>query len=134
MQRVPPEITARARALRRDATPAERLLWRLLSPYRPRFTRQLVVGPFIVDFACRTVKLVIEVDGSQHVQDLAYELRRTAYLSERGWQVIRFWNNEVLANPEGVATTIIQRVEDRAVGATHPHPLPSREGRRKRGR
>jgi len=65
MHRIPPILTERARQLRRDSTPAERKLWRLLSRYRPAFTRQLVVGNYIIDLACREAKLAIELDGSQ---------------------------------------------------------------------
>jgi very-short-patch-repair endonuclease len=119
-----------ARQLRNAATPAERALWRILSPYRPRFTRQLVVGPYIVDIACRSAKLGIELDGGQHLENQQYDRSRTAYLESLGWHVLRFWNSEVGENPDGVAETILAAVRERL--ETHPQPLPvSREGGRK---
>lgn len=65
-RRVKVDITKRARSLRSNTTPEERKMWELLSRYRPKFTRQLPIGPYIVDFACRQAKLVVEVDGGQH--------------------------------------------------------------------
>ncbi|UUL82813.1 endonuclease domain-containing protein [Sphingomonas qomolangmaensis] len=122
-------MTARARDLRNAATPAERKLWRLLSPYRPRFTRQLVVGPYIVDFACREARLAIELDGSQHHDAAARDAARTAWLESAGWRVVRLWNNDVLTDPEGAATFVLG-VAAECLGGTHPQPLPSREGRK----
>ncbi len=82
MRRVPEEMTTRARALRREATPAERLLWARLSRYRPRWSRQLVIGRYIVDLACREARLAVEVDGSQHADAHGYDAARTAWLEE----------------------------------------------------
>jgi very-short-patch-repair endonuclease len=129
--RVDPALTRFARDLRNNATKEERTLWRLLSRYRPKFTRQLPIGPYIADLACRQAKLVVEVDGSQHI-DSARDEARTSYLEAEGWAVIRFWNSDVAVNPEGVAEAILQKVAD-CVG-THPQPLPSREGRQRRRR
>ncbi len=126
MPRVPPVMTDRARELRNNATDAERTIWRLIAPHRPRFTRQLVVGNYTVDLACREAKLAVEFDGSQHV-DSTYDLERTAFLEGLGWRVIRFWNAEVAENPGGVAEAILAKVAD-ILGPTHPQPLPSREG------
>ncbi|WP_420801937.1 endonuclease domain-containing protein [Sphingomonas cavernae] len=102
-------MTANARALRNGQTLAERLLWHRLSGYRPRFTRQLVVGPYILDIACRTANLAIELDGSQHVEAAGYDADRTAFLEQHGWVVLRFWNGEVLENPEGVVEAIVNK-------------------------
>src|ERR1700710_941914 len=107
MPRVPPRLTANARALRNNATRTERRLWRLLSACRPRFTRQHVVGSYIVDLACREAKLAIELDGSQHLEQGAYDEARTAFLKSLGWRVLRFWNSDVAENPEGVAEAIL---------------------------
>ncbi len=126
MSRVPPAHTARARNLRNNSTPAERGVWAHLRPYRPRFTRQLPVGPYILDFACREARLAIELDGGQHATSET-DAHRTAWLEAQGWQVLRFWNNDVLANVEGVIHAILSAVESRT--NTHPQPLPSREGR-----
>lgn len=92
-------MTERARQLRREMTPAERALWRILSPYRPRFTTQLPAGPFIIDIACRKAKLGIELDGGQHADQAEYDAHRTAWLERQGWCVLRLWNSEVLTNP-----------------------------------
>jgi very-short-patch-repair endonuclease len=134
MKRIPEELTRNARALRNNSTRAERLLWLRLRQYRPRFTRQLVIKPFILDLACREAKLAIELDGSQHAEAAAYDLRRTAFLEVQGWQVIRLWNNEVEENPDGAAEFVLLRCAERLNGATHPQPLPSREGRIRRPR
>ena len=71
MRRVDPKLTRHARNLRNASTKAERMLWLRLRQYRPRFTRQLVVGPYIVDLACREARLVIELDGGQHAEATA---------------------------------------------------------------
>jgi very-short-patch-repair endonuclease len=129
MPRVPPKLTQRARELRNNPTEAERLVWQRVSPFRPRFTREHRVGPYFLDIACRSVKLAIELDGSQHI-DSEYDTRRTAFLEALGWKVVRFWNSEVMTNPDGVAEAILAEVTARG-GPTHPRPLPSREGRRR---
>ena len=98
-----------ARQLRRDATDAERRLWSALrdrsSEYR--FRRQYPIGRFIVDFACTRHRLIVEADGSQHA-DSDDDRWRTAWLEEQGWRMLRFWNNEVLANTNGVVETILR--------------------------
>ncbi|HWT14019.1 MAG TPA: DUF559 domain-containing protein [Allosphingosinicella sp.] len=129
-RRVPLKATRRARALRTRATDQERTLWRLLSRYRPKFTRQLPVGPYTADLACRQARLIVEVDGSQHL-DCAQDTERTRFLEAEGWTVIRFWNSEVTGNSEGVAQAILMKAAE-CLGGTHPQPLPSREGRSRR--
>lgn len=129
MRRIDPEMTRRARELRGNATDTERTLWRLLSCYRPPFTRQLVVGRFILDLACREAKLAVEIDGSQHVDNQS-DADRTCWLEADGWSVIRFWNNDVRDNPRGVAEAILLAAA-KGLGGTHPQPLPSREGRKR---
>lgn len=124
-------MTDRARAMRRKATPAERAIWRLISRYRPAFTRQLSIDDrYILDLANRTAKLGVEFDGSQHHDQTAYDAARTAYLEARGWRIIRLWNSDVLKNPNGAAEHIL-RVAAECLGGTHPQPLPSREGRKR---
>ena len=134
MKRVPDRLTANARELRNNSTKAERLLWLRLRAYRPRFTRQLVVGPYILDLACRRAKLAVELDGSQHAEAIEYDTRRTAFLEGQGWQVVRLWNNEVEDNPDGAAEFVLAKCSERLDGATHPQPLPSREGRIRKSR
>jgi very-short-patch-repair endonuclease len=83
MSRIDPEMTRRARELRNNPTPAERRIWLRISCFRPRFTRQLVVGRFIVDPACREAKLAIEFDGSQHIESdqCSFSFGRTIWLT-----------------------------------------------------
>jgi very-short-patch-repair endonuclease len=129
MRRLDPRLTRNARDLRNGSTRPERLLWLRLRQYRPRFTRQLVIGSYIVDIACREARVAVELDGGQHAERTAeYDRRRTAYLEEQGWTVVRLWNNEVTENPDGAAEFVLARCAER-LGSTHPQPLPSREGR-----
>jgi very-short-patch-repair endonuclease len=97
-----------ARRLRRDGTDVERILWRALrmrlTPWK--FRRQHPIGRYIADFACPPHKLVIELDGGQHADRLQADERRSADLAGHGYRVIRFWNNEVLDNLEGVLEAI----------------------------
>jgi very-short-patch-repair endonuclease len=127
-RRIPEQQTSRARALRNSATEPERLLWHRLSQFRPRFTRQLVIGPYIVDLACRSAKVAVELDGGQHIEAAAYDRRRTNFLELQGWSVVRLWNSEVLADPGAAAEWVLGHCAAR-LGGTHPRPLPSREGR-----
>ena len=119
MPRIPPRRTQRARELRNGATRHERKIWGLIRYHRPRFTRQLVVGSYILDFACREIKLAVEIDGSQHLERGPQDRERTAFLESLGWRVIRFWNSEVTENPEGVAEAIICEVAA-TLQRTHP--------------
>jgi very-short-patch-repair endonuclease len=105
-----------AKTLRANSTAAERKLWSRLRDRRMlgfKFVRQLPVGPYIADFACREADLVIELDGSQHAEDevVAYDVRRTAVLVAHGYGVMRFWNREVLSNIGGVLDAIAARLE-----------------------
>ena len=130
MKRIDPKLTQFARDLRNSSTKAERLLWLRLRHYRPRFTRQLVIEPYILDLACREARLAIELDGGQHADAADYDTRRTRFLEMQGWTVLRLWNNEVETNPDGAAEYILNHTATR-LGGTHPHPLPSREGRKR---
>lgn len=102
----------RARTLRRDATDAEKRLWRALREAFPhaRFRRQVPVGPYFADFLSFGVRLIVEVDGGQHgdAEALAYDARRTRFLEAEGYRVMRFWNNDVLANTDGVLAQIAE--------------------------
>ncbi len=102
------------RELRESATAAERRLWSVLRHRRLpgyKFRRQHPIGPFIVDFACTTHHLVIEADGGQHKENPA-DARRTAWPEREGWRVIRFWNNDILTNTEGLLTAILEALGD----------------------
>jgi very-short-patch-repair endonuclease len=121
-----------ARRLRRDATEVERHLWRALRNTGTdwKFRRQHPIGTRIADFACPEGKLVIELDGGgQHAEHAVADEARSVELARYGYRVIRFWNNEVYENVEGVVQVILQEL---AVGsAPPPHPIPLRpQGRR----
>jgi len=121
--------TARSRELRRDATPAERLLWEQLRSRRcagVRFNRQFPIGPFICDFVSRAAKLVIEVDGGQHDRQADADAERTRYMEAQGYRVLRFWNNDVIERTEGVVMEIEQVL--RALDLPSPGPSRGREG------
>ena len=115
--------TVRARELRNDATPAERLLWQFLSRTQlgAKFSRQMPIGPFFAGFLSRSSGLIIELDGHSH--DIAPErdVYRDKYLNEAGYRVLHFTNADVLGNVEGVITAI------RIALAHGPTPNPSRK-------
>jgi very-short-patch-repair endonuclease len=97
--------------MRRAPTEAELRLWRLLRDRRLsglKFRRQVPIGPYIVDFLCVSVRLIVEADGSQHGESIGGE-RRDAYLARQGWTVLRFWNHDILRNRESVIDTILAR-------------------------
>jgi very-short-patch-repair endonuclease len=102
-----------ARRLRRNSTEAEKRLWWALRelPSEYRFRRQHPVGRRVVDFACPSRKLVIELDGGQHAIARSRDEARTAELARHGYRVIRFWNNDVLGNTPGVIETILRELE-----------------------
>ena len=104
----------RARALRRELTDAERILWSRLKGRQLgwQFRLQHPVGPCIADFACARLKLIIEIDGATHgsPEERAYDNQRTRFLEEQGWSVVRFWNDDVYRNLDGVLTSIRQRL------------------------
>ena len=100
----------RARDLRRNDTQAEARLWNGLRAHRLggwRWKRQVPWGPYFLDFLCVEAGLVVEVDGGQHADQLAYDERRTAYVQRSELRVLRFWNSDVLTNRDGVCLTIL---------------------------
>lgn len=108
-------MSERARRLRREKTQAERKLWwelRELNRHGFHFRQQAPVGPFIADFADHTARIVIEVDGSQHGEPKAQktDAARTRWLQANGYRVLRFWNNDVLANTLSVMDSIVRHV------------------------
>jgi len=119
----------KAKRLRRELTDAERKLWSILRNSQiegAKFRRQQPIGPFIVDFVCQERRLIVEADGGQHA-DNAGDVRRTAFLKGKGYRLMRFWNNEILSNLEGVSILIAA-----AIATPHParalreSPSPSR--------
>lgn len=123
-----PMANERARQLRSNTTDAERKLWahlRMLKSCGFHFRRQVSIDQFIVDFAGFSARLVIEVDGGQHgySENEKRDEARSHYLRKQGFAVVRFWNNDVLSNIEGVMHEIL-----RALRVEYPHPNPSPQG------
>lgn len=108
-----------ARVLRRSMTDAEQAMWRILRSRHLsgfKFRRQHPIGPFVVDFVCLEYKLVLELDGGHHAMQQEADTERTSHLQHLGFRVLRFWNNEVLAEMEGVAARVLATLT--------PTPLP----------
>jgi len=98
-----------SRQLRKDQTDAERALWKLLRNRQlqsHKFRRQHPFPPYILDFYCVEKKLVIELDGGHHLEQEVYDKQRTEFLEAHGLTVLRFWNNEILMQPENVLDKI----------------------------
>jgi very-short-patch-repair endonuclease len=119
-------LIERAKRLRLEATRVEGLLWgklrnRQLGGWKWR--RQVTIGRFIADFACVEALLIIELDGGQHSDATAYDMRRSEDLAKLGWRVLRFWNHEILADIGAVCDQIY-----RACGPTAPSPTPLPRG------
>ncbi len=108
--------TIRARQLRQTANPAEQALWSALKSRQLggfKFTRQLPIGPYFADFVCRSRGVVIEVDGSQHQDQLNYDRARDEYMLKAGYSVFRVPAGSVLNNRDGVCDSILAVLEDR---------------------
>ncbi len=109
----------REQSLRTDQTHAEALLWHQLrnrSCLRHKFRRQVRIGRYIADFVCNDGKLIVELDGSQHQAQAEYDLARTRFLESRGFRVLRFWNNDVMARMDAVLGKIVLALQ------AAPHP------------
>ncbi|PPT47065.1 endonuclease domain-containing protein [Xanthomonas arboricola] len=121
-----PTVTrTHARVLRTEMTDAERKLWRCLRGnqlHGLKFRRQHPVPPYIADFCCVEVSLIVELDGSQH--QTSSDRARTHWLQSKGWKVLRFWNNDVLLSLDAVVEAICTMV-----ATPYPHPNPSPAGR-----
>jgi len=105
-----------ARRLRKQMTDAERALWFLLRRKQidgHRFRKQVPIGKYIVDFACLDARLMIEVDGGQHSDAAAADRERDAWLKLQNFRVLRFWNNDVLSNQEGVMQVVLEALEQK---------------------
>jgi|SRR5256885_4060460 very-short-patch-repair endonuclease len=116
-------LTPVARKLRRRSTDAEMRMWRHLRARQlegAKFVRQFPIGPYIADFACRDAHLAIELDGGQHTAEV--DTPRTEVIERFGYRILRFWNNDVLANTEGVLEVI-----RREILLARNSPLPDEE-------
>lgn len=112
--------------MRADGSAIEARLWEQLRNKRlsgVKFARQVVIGPYIADFVARFFKLIVELDGDSHGNQAEYDARRTAYLTQQGYRVIRFSNSEVVGNLNGVLELIALEL----ASAPHPDPLPGGE-------
>ncbi len=109
-----PRNTKRARHLRREATPAERALWKHLSRSQQgaKFSRQMPIGPYFADFLCRDLKLVVELDGHSHDVAPERDVERDQWMQSEGYTVLRFTNSQVRDIIEGVVTAIRLKVEE----------------------
>lgn len=103
----------KARALRKNMTDAENRMWYYLRSRRlcgHKFVRQYMIGRYIVDFICREKKLVVEIDGGQHLTAFAYDTQRSLYLESLGYRMLRVWNHEVFNNIQGVMDSILHLI------------------------
>ena len=125
--------TAEVREARNNAIPHEEMLWRQLKGKRLaglKFSRQMPIAGYRVDFVCRAEKLVVELDGSQHADAVGYDDARTRALEKAGYRVIRFWNNDLTSNMDGVLETIAAAALSGERAPT-PYPLPQAGGEEK---
>lgn len=108
-----------ARMLRDSMTFAERLLWSRLRRRKLqgfRFRRQVPIGNYIADFVCIEMGLILEIDGSQHFEQVEYDDDRTKYLNSLGYEVVRYWNNDVLRDIDVVMADILCHLQRRIKG------------------
>ena len=118
-------ISPHAAPLRSNATDAERALWAQLRGRRlggHKFRRQWTLGPHIADFCCVESRLIVEADGGQHTSEA--DRTRTRYLQLQGYRILRFWNNDVLTNMDGVLDTILEALGGSTAEGPHPSLLP----------
>ena len=114
-----------AKSLRQHSTEVERKLWYQLRDRRLggyKFRRQMPIGSYVADFVCMSARLIVELDGGQHADNTIYDANRTAFLRGEGYEVVRFWNNEVLQNLEGVLTVILLKLCERQAPSPRPSP------------
>jgi very-short-patch-repair endonuclease len=122
-----------ARRLRRNQTDAERVLWFRLRDRRLggwKFRRQFPIDRFVVDFFCADAHLIIELDGGQHAVRAEADVQRTKILEAMGYLVLRYWNNDVMRNIDGVLEDIVTTLEQHRSEPPHPNPLPCGERER----
>ena len=128
-----PSAKIRRRNLRKNSTDAERKLWSKLRNKQLaglKFFRQYSIGPYIVDFYCPSIRLVIEADGSQHDNiRKAYDEKRTRYLEQLNIKVLRFWDNDILKNISGVILEIERKITPPPPRPTRPAVAPAKQAR-----
>ena len=115
---------ARGRILRQNMTEAERRVWQVLRLHKMngyKFRRQVPIGRYIADFVCHEARLIVEIDGGQHDGSTPPEAERRGFLQNEGYRILRFWNNDVLANLDGVFHTIADELS--RTTPTHPSPI-----------
>jgi very-short-patch-repair endonuclease len=115
-----PSAAANAKGLRARMTDAERRIWYHLRAHRFEglgFRRQVPIGPYVADFVCEKLRVIVEVDGGQHAEREEPDAQRTLWLNAQGYRVIRFWNNEVMQNMEGVWEALSRELESSALRA-----------------
>ncbi len=120
-------LQSKARRLRNQGTDAERYLWRHLCHRQiagHRFRRQVPVAGFIVDFACLEAKVIVELDGGQHTQNVEYDEQRDRLIEAQGFRVLRFWDNQVFKETQAVLQEIMRALE---MSCPHPSPPPQAE-------
>lgn len=125
-------LRGRAKTMRSEPTDAEHRLWQVLRGKRLsgyKFKRQVPIDRYIADFVCFQRRMIIEADGSQHV-DSEYDTRRDAYLRSQGFEIMRFSNYDILTNDEGVAEMILAALETYQDGASPLSPTPLPQGER----
>ena len=123
------QLRLRARALRNSPTEAERFLWRQLRFWQldgHKFRRQQPLGAYIVDFVCLEKRLIIELDGGHHAEQVENDAEREAWLRAQGFTVLRFWNPDVFRNTDGVKQEILKALEE------SPYLSPPPQGGRKK--
>ena len=119
---------SKAQELRQRSTDAEQALWKRLRNRQLagcKFRRQVPLGKYIVDFVCFERKVVIEVDGGHHQEQVSSDAVRTTWLESQGFQVLRFWNHEVLADTEAVQEALLVALQESSPSPDSPSPQPS---------
>ena len=120
-------LRSRARELRKNPTDAEKFLWQKLRYWQldgDKFRRRQPLGPYIVDFVCLKKRLIIELDGGQHAQQSNYDKTRDDWLRSQNFCVLRFWNNDVNENINGVMEKILEQIQN----TPYLNPSPQGEG------
>ncbi|MYH02661.1 MAG: endonuclease domain-containing protein, partial [Nitrospira sp. SB0675_bin_23] len=119
---------SKAHELRQRSTDAEQALWKRLRNRQLagcKFRRQVLIGKYIVDFVCFERKVVIEVDGGHHQEQVSSDAVRTTWLESQGFRVLRFWNHEVLADAEAVQEALLVVLQESLPSSDSPSPQPS---------